>query len=84
MLGEDDMMKYCLQQVFRNGTFLSYYDEDKAFVFKDREKIMDSLEAIYEMRLFKSTPISTRYYNYLKEQHNKKIRERQTEREQVI
>ena len=49
------------------GTFLSYYDESKSFLFKDRAAILEISRRIYDNKLFIDSEINQKYQTFLKE-----------------
>ena len=48
------------------GTFLSYYDESKSFLFQDRAALLEMSRRIYDNKLFINSEINQKYQAFLK------------------
>lgn len=64
-LNEDQQLYYCFHSIFQSGTFLSYYDENKSYLFKDREKLLEISRKIYDNKIYINSEINTKYQSYL-------------------
>ena len=64
-LNEDQLLYYLFHSTFRTGTFLSYYDESKSFLFQDRQKILEIARKVYDNKLFINSTINQKYQAYI-------------------
>lgn len=72
LVNEDQLLYYCFQSIFSLGPFIASYDENKSYLFRDRDKLLQLARKIYDNKLMIMTPINDEYKEYM----HKKLEER--------
>lgn len=47
VLNEENVLFYCLHEIFNNKEFLSHYDEKTSYLFKNRSELLEIGKSIY-------------------------------------